>query len=279
MAGAVVKKTIKDKLEDFARKSGADLIGIAPAFTFDEALPGARPTDLLKKAQSVVVMAKRIPFGSATPHPSVSYLVFGYYGLEMFLNELAYNVALFLEDEGYVAMATPAGRDILSLDILEEGAEPKIRMRGSFDLRLAAVKAGLGQIGANNNLVTQEFGSRVRLVSVITSLEMEPDPTKEWGVVPDFCRSCGFRCVKACPAKALSGDGAVDHYRCMVTRPDSVSPEKALATFRERWKGPSLILAAKSMSFTDNAPHPCATCITLCPMDRARQKGYKKGQA
>jgi len=266
----MVMKINKAQVKRFAARNGADLVGISSASGYDDAPQGCKPTDLFRKAQSVIVMAMRIPFGSATPRPSVSYLEFGYYGLERSLNELAYKVSLFLEDKGHVAMPMPAGRDILSLDIIKESPEPEIVMKGSFDLRRAAEKAGLGQIGANNCLVTSEFGSRVRLVAVLTSLPLEPDPSKESKQIPDFCRKCGFKCVKSCPAKALPGNGAVNHYRCMVMRPQEVSHEKALASFKKRWSYPPLILAAKSLSFTDNAPHPCATCITLCPSDRAR---------
>lgn len=271
----ISKRILKNQIKKFAKKKGAELIGFTSTISFPETLPGCRPTDLLKQARSVLVMAMRIPFGSATPRPNISYLEFGYYGLETFLNELAYKVALFVEDKGYIAMPIPAGRDILSLDILEESPEPKVIMKGSFDVRRAAVEAGLGQLGVNNCLVTSEYGSRVRLVAVITSLEVEPDPRKEWGVVPDFCKSCGFRCCKACPAKALSGKGAVDHYRCMVMKPDKVSPEKALATFRKRWSGSPLVLAAKSISYTDVAPTACVTCLTLCPSDRTRRNVTK----
>jgi len=272
MAGTNDRQGIKGQIARFARENGADAFGVASVLDIEETLPGCGPTDLLKSARSVVVMAMRIPFGSALPRTSVSYIQFGYYGLEAYLNELAYRVSLFIEDQGYIATPTPAGRDILSLEILDEGSAPRVLMKGSFDLRRAAVAAGLGQVGANNNLVIPEFGSRIRLVAVMTSLELEPDPGKEWGVIPDFCHTCGLRCVKACPAKALPGDGTTDHYRCMVIRPDRVSPQKALETLKERYSGPPLILAAKCMSFTDSAPHTCATCLTLCPSDRMRRE-------
>ena len=260
-----------DNVKQAARRFGGELVGIASADRFAVALPGCRPDDLLRSARSVVVYVKRIPFGSATPHPSISYLQAGYYGLESHVNRLSYKIALWLEDHGAVSVPSPAGRDILSLKVLTQEPEPKIVMQGSFDLRLAAVQAGLGQIGVNNNLLTEEFGSRVRIGAVITRAALEPDQPKAYGVVPEFCVMCGYRCVKACPAKALPGTGAVDHYRCMVLRPDRVAPEKALAAFDRRYSGPPLRLAGNSLAFTDNAPHPCATCITLCPMDYGRK--------
>ena len=69
-------------------------------------------------------------------------------------------------------------------------------MQGSFDLRLAAVNAGMGEIGVNNNLITAEYGSRLRLGAVITTAALEADPPKQYGVVPDFCVECGYKCIK-----------------------------------------------------------------------------------
>ena len=63
-----------------ARSLGADLVGITSCERFEEALEGCGPQDLLKDARSVVVFARRIPFGNATSRPSVGYLEFGYYG-------------------------------------------------------------------------------------------------------------------------------------------------------------------------------------------------------
>ncbi len=258
-------------VKEQAREFGADLVGICSGAGFEKALPGCRPEDLLKDARSVVVFARRMPFGNATSRPSVGYLEFGYYGHEAWINKLSYRLALWLEDKGHMALPTPAGRDIPSLRILREGPEPEVFMQGSFDLRLAAVNAGIGEIGVNNNLITAEYGSRLRLGAVITTATLEADPPKQYGVVPDFCVECGYKCIKPCPAGALPGDGAVDHYKCMVMYPQKVSPEKAVDVFKKRYGYPELQLAGRMMAFTENAPHICATCITLCPMDEARR--------
>ncbi len=254
-----------------AREFGADLVNISSCEGYEKALPGCKPHDLVKDARSVVVFARRMPFGNATPRPSVGYLEFGYYGHEAWINKLSYRLALWLEDEGHMALPTPAGRDIPSLRILREGAEPEVFMQGSFDLRLAAVNAGMGEIGVNNNLITAEYGSRLRLGAVVTTAALEADPPQKYGVVPDFCVECGYKCIKPCPAGALPGDGAVDHYKCMVMYPQKVSSEKAVDVFKTRYGYPELQLAGRMMAFTENAPHICATCITLCPMDEARR--------
>ena len=254
-----------------ARDFGADLVGICSCDGFEKALPGCKPEDLVKNAKSVVVFARRMPFGNATSRPSVGYLEFGYYGHEAWINKLSYRLALWLETRDTWRCPRPQGGTSPRSAFCAKALNPEVFMQGSFDLRLAAVNAGMGEIGVNNNLITAEYGSRLRLGAVITTAALEADPPKQYGIVPDFCVECGYKCIKPCPAGALPGDGAVDHYKCMVMYPQKVSPEKAVDVFKKRYGYPELQLAGRMMAFTENAPHCCATCITLCPMDDARR--------
>jgi epoxyqueuosine reductase QueG len=267
----VADSALTSELFAFARKKGAQLLGVADANNFDETEPAKRPKTHMKDAKTVFVFTCRIPFGAATPHASPAYLQFGYYGLEAYINRISHRCSIWLEDRGYLAAGSPAGRDITGLRVFERGANPKIELLSSFDLRLAAVKAGIGQIGVNNNLITAKHGSRLRIGAVITNAPLVCNEPLAYGVVPDFCKRCGFRCVKACPAKALSGTGAVDHYRCMVINPEKVNVDHAMAAFEKRYSGSAHHLASKMMGFTQNAPHVCARCITLCPMDESRE--------
>ena len=65
---------------------------------------------------------------------------------------------------------------------------------GVFSHRHAAVLAGLGGIGLNNLLLTPKYGPRVRLNSIITTAELQPDPL----VAEKLCREeeC-MLCMKA----------------------------------------------------------------------------------
>jgi epoxyqueuosine reductase len=258
-------------LFEFAQSLGADLLGVANALDFNETEVAKRPTAHMPDAQAVFVFICRIPFGAATAHVGPAYLQSGYYGLEAYINKISHRCSIWLEDRGYLAAGSPAGRDITGLRVDERGDDPKIELLSSFDLRLAAVKAGIGQIGVNNNLITSQYGSRLRIGAVLTNAPLSCNKPLEYGVVPEFCQQCGFRCVKACPAKALSGHGAVDHYRCMVINPEKVEPQRALRTLEGRYSGSPNQLASKMMGFTQNAPHTCARCITLCPMDSSRE--------
>jgi epoxyqueuosine reductase len=66
--------------------------------------------------------------------------------------------------------------------------------------KTVATRAGLGWIGKNCLLVTPEYGSAVRLSSLLTDAPFQCAVP----ITASRCGSCS-RCVDACPAKALKG--------------------------------------------------------------------------
>lgn len=73
-----------------------------------------------------------------------------------------------------------------------------------------AVKAGLGWIGKNTNLLSVGHGSFFFIGELIIDLELEPDQK----VVPDYCGKC-TRCIDACPTQAIVAPRVVDARRCI----------------------------------------------------------------
>ncbi len=73
-----------------------------------------------------------------------------------------------------------------------------------------AHKAGLGWIGQNTLLFNPEYGSRLLLAEILTTLELPPDPV----LTGDPCADCGL-CLEACPTGALLGDRKMDSRRCL----------------------------------------------------------------
>jgi reductive dehalogenase len=65
-----------------------------------------------------------------------------------------------------------------------------------------AVRAGLGELGRNNILIADRFGSRVRIGAVTTTLELEPAAPVDLGA-DHFCMVCR-KCAESCPSHALS---------------------------------------------------------------------------
>ncbi len=81
---------------------------------------------------------------------------------------------------------------------------------GGIFLKDVAMLAGLGVIGANNLLITPEYGPRVRLRAL--SLDAQLAPTGPIDSSP--CNSCDTPCREACPQRAF-GQGSYSRDFCM----------------------------------------------------------------
>lgn len=75
--------------------------------------------------------------------------------------------------------------------------------------RYWAEKSGVGFRAENGAIIVPGYGSQVFLAEVLISLDIEPDEASH-----TTCLQCGA-CVKACPGRALLGDGKVDARRCV----------------------------------------------------------------
>lgn len=72
-----------------------------------------------------------------------------------------------------------------------------------------AQRAGLGFIGKNGLLITEEFGSYVYLGEIITNIPFKPDAPME-----NKCGDC-TKCIDFCPTSALLGDGRMNAKKCL----------------------------------------------------------------
>ena len=266
---------LKREIIKLARESGIDLLGVAPVERFAGAPEGRKPQDLLGGARSVISIAARIPKGTLRTAPNYSFLQFGWYRLNEILNLAAYRLAVLLEDWDFDAMPMPATKDSGAPKVLRDEPDPEIRYVGSFSERHAAELAGLGQIGLAGPIITREFGSNVRLSSVITTAELPPDPPFE----EELCQPeiCGYRCVKVCPWEAISKEGPLSHIRCVF---GETGIHDLIDGFNQANEHSDLYNAA--MTYATSTPAACARCQISCPMDprltklpsKMREKGH-----
>lgn len=194
---------LMEKIRQYAQARGADLVGFASAADFSDAPDGFRPHDIMPKAKGVIVMAGALPLGAVASGNQVVYTTHHTNNVKQ-LDELARAVALFIEEQGGVAVPVPADNPYFHWE------EDRQHGMGILSHRHAAVKAGLGVIGKNSLLITPKYGNRVELVSVLTDMAFGTPPAASKELCPPSCRLC----MVACPAGALDGSGTVTQIKC-----------------------------------------------------------------
>ena len=108
------------------------------------------------------------------------------------------------------------------------------------------VEAGLGQLGANGQLLSPHFGSRARLMIITTDAQVTYDNPIDYGMTA-FCNNCQV-CVNRCPGRAIPRD-------------------------RVWWRG----VHKNKISYRRCRPvvvqyEGCAVCMRVCPVQRFGMK-------
>ena len=184
---------VSEKIKEFARNLGADLIGIGDAKRMDEAPPGHKPTDYLPDAKSIIVVVVRINYSAVEGLPITrnEYVNAGD-AAGVKINNIIFELARKLEEEGFSAIPFFGGEDSKTI-------------MGDLSLKHAAVAAGLGEFGLNNLFLAPKCGPRVIIAAIITNAEIKPNKPFQ-GQLCDLCEDC----LKICPSGALKNPQGYD---------------------------------------------------------------------
>ncbi|MCF8110084.1 MAG: hypothetical protein K9J85_01205 [Desulfobacteraceae bacterium] len=193
-------KEVKNRVQN----AGVQLVGITPVDRLKGAPVARRPTDILPTAKNVIVAAVHV-LDSVYDLPDVRYEYTNqFFILNSRLNSMATNLCEYLESEGYRNIPIPAAYPRVNKDLC-----------GVLSHRHAAVEAGIGEFALNNMLTTPQYGSRVRLVSIVTEAELSADEPYRESLCKQMQSKCKFACVKNCPVNAISYDGVVNKDSCL----------------------------------------------------------------
>ena len=129
--------------------------------------------------------------------------------LNLLLDQTALKLTLAIQETGYNALPIPASQII---DWEKQTAH--------LSHKMIALRAGIGWIGRNNLLVHPEFGSKIRLATILTNMPFKTDnpppphpPVVKGGqggfiegmdglLGEENCRSCR-KCIEICPVSAI----------------------------------------------------------------------------
>ncbi len=237
-----------EKLKEFARKCGADVVGIADLQLLDGI--ETEPEDLLKGYTRAVSMATRLADGVIDPivdRPSPIYQQ--HYGkVNALLDDIALRVVQFLQDAGAKALPIPASQLLDSEN-----------WRSYISHKAVAIAAGIGWQGKSLLVVNPMYGPRIRLVTVLTDMELLPDKP-----LLNRCGKCSF-CAEACPAQAIKNVNTKQHY---ADREEALFFDRCVTKVTQEFT---------KLPFIENPI--CGVCIRACPWGRKKKQIRKTAAA
>ena len=164
------------------------------------------------------------------------------------LDEVGAAIVAELQDIGFSAVLVKA-----SAPKEELGKDYDVTLRSDFPHKTAAPRAGLGWIGKTALLVSEEFGPRVRFVTVLTD---KPVGKSRKPIDESKCGSCKL-CVVKCPANAATGKSwTVD-----------VDRDEFYNAFKCRQKCKEL-----TKEMTGREGTICGICVSVSPFGKKRDK-------
>ncbi len=199
--------SLKAEIRKYAVSIGATLVGFSPTVRLKKAPKSHRPEDILPDAMTVIVFAIPITKGVLLYGPPTQYdneMEILRYKLDFIMQE----TARFIEKYGW--MAIPVTSDGPYFDW-----EPERKHgRGDISHKHAAEAAGLGIIGKNSLLINPEYGNRLQLGSIITNVQLEPDPLLDESKKNTLCPANCNICIDSCPVGAIGSNKSINQKLC-----------------------------------------------------------------
>jgi len=230
-------------VKEFARGCGADAVGIADLAL----LKGIQtdPLDLLEGYSRAVSIAIRLADGVIDPIVDLPTPIYQqHYGkVNALLDDIAVRVSQYLQEAGARALPIPASQ-VLN----------KEEWYSYISHKAVAIAAGVGWQGKSLLVVHPQYGPRIRLVTVLTDLLLEPDQP-----VKNLCAKCS-RCTDACPVSAIKNVNTTRHYD---NRDQALHFDRCVRRVTDN---------AKNLLFIESPI--CGVCIRACP--RGQKKAKKR---
>lgn len=256
-----------EEVKEQAKRLGADLVGICLAQTLNESPPDPKwpqiPERIWKNCRSVVVLAKRIPWGmfqaeGELARQSTPQMVMNR------LDNIALDLVYYVENSGFHGVPFSQQQTDSAL---------KRGTYGPLSLRHLAVEAGLGTLGLNLILLTPEYGPRVYVTAILTDAEIEPDRCQEKKLCPGA--SCG-RCLLVCPGDAI-GHWGLDKRRCsahaqqhgvsaLLSYLDKVAAAETPEEKKSLFHSLELVDLWQALRTGAGAVGACPRCLEVCPV-------------
>lgn len=225
-----------EEVKNICRLMGADLVGVAeydPRWTYqyrsDSRDFSDAPNEVPETVSHVIVLGHGMDYDLTQTYPSA--LAGAATGLAYSAEAAAsVQICAYIRNLGYEAIAS---------------------MNDTALVIPYAVKAGLGEYGRNQMVLTPEFGPRVRFSKIFTDMPLDLDRPKKFGGA-ELCGVC-TRCADGCPPKALPyGPPSYDR------------PNQSTISGVKKWSAD----CEKCFGYWAKLKSDCAICMRVCPWNR-----------
>ena len=173
------------QLKTLALSLGADLVGFC-----DLRDTPARGFSHLPYGISIAVKLSDEILATIENAPSFVYFQH-YRTANSLLDQIAFRVSRETEKLGYRALPIAASQSLGKNNPYE----------GVFPHKTAAVKSGLGFVGKSGLFLSEQYGSKLRLATILTDMPLQ----RELPLIENGCGACTL-CKDACPAGAIYGE-------------------------------------------------------------------------
>jgi epoxyqueuosine reductase len=222
---------IESELRKYLKSNGASLVGFADLSNVDTSSFNNMNYGIAFGIKIEAKIIKNIKEG-----PTKEYYE-EYNQINKTLDDLVISCVKYIEDKGYNAIGQT------STYVTSDN-----NLTTTLPHKTVATRAGLGWIGKNALLITPEYGSAIRISSVITDMPLLADiPINE-----SKCGKC-TNCVTACSASAIKGIA----WSVNLTRDELIDSFKCRKKARELSKGRIGIEISL-----------CGKCIEVCPFTK-----------
>ena len=216
----------QDVLKEFAKSFGADIVGfcklqnpssLAPNLTYAVSIGIKLSSAVLKTIES-----------------APTYVYFQHYRTaNTLLDQISFRLSREIEKLGFSALPVAGSQS--------QGREQPYN--GVIPHKTAAVLSGLGFVGKSGLFISRDYGSTVRLATILTDMPLTP----EQPVIENGCGACNL-CADNCPAGAIFGTVPNQNHE------RNLDPEKCSKYMKEHFQD----IGRGSV---------CGICIKVCPFN------------
>lgn len=172
---------LSDEFSNYLKSQGVSIVGFAE---LHNVIDGDMTTGI-----SVAVALPKEVIRNISDGPTLDYY-HTYHEVNRILNTIVLQGEAYLTQRGYKAYA-------LTTDRVEEYGI----YRTKIPHKTVATNSGLGWIGKSALFLTKDYGSAIRLSSIITDAKLNYGTP----IIESMCGTCSI-CADACPAHAISGE-------------------------------------------------------------------------